>query len=182
MSCLARVLPGVYFPQAPPQDRLSCPRSGPALVGAAGGLSGTPGRQGACVPRWQEGRQVHLSACLLGLRPRHFLVHDRGIAVVPGGSCWQPEQVPLGLGPGTRWCSAFLSWFRGRMGAHGGDRQPFPGPGSRLVVCDAYVRCPLFQVLENTFLPGRRPSFPLPGVNTQTGLVAPIILGIGLPV
>lgn len=48
---LAQVLQGVYFPQAPPQDDLSCPPSGLALVVAAGGLSGTPGRQGACVPR-----------------------------------------------------------------------------------------------------------------------------------
>lgn len=50
-GCLAPVLQGVYFPQAPPQDRLSCPPSGLALVGAVGGLSGTPGRQGACMPR-----------------------------------------------------------------------------------------------------------------------------------
>lgn len=50
-GCLAQVPQGVYFPQAPPQDRLSCPPSGLALVGAVGGLSGTPGRQGACVPR-----------------------------------------------------------------------------------------------------------------------------------
>lgn len=46
-----RVPQGVYFPQAPPQDRLSCPLSGLALVGAAGGLSGTPGWPGASMPR-----------------------------------------------------------------------------------------------------------------------------------
>lgn len=49
-NCLAQVLQGVYFPQAPPQDHLWFPPSGLALVEAAGGLSGTPGQQGACVP------------------------------------------------------------------------------------------------------------------------------------
>lgn len=81
-SCLAPVLQGVYFPQAPPRDCLSLPPSGPALVGAAGGLSGTPGQRGACVARRREGRQVHLSACLLGLHPGH-LVHDPCVAASP---------------------------------------------------------------------------------------------------
>lgn len=49
-ACLTQVPQGVYFSQAPPQDHLSCPLSGLALVGAAGGLSGTPGWPGASVP------------------------------------------------------------------------------------------------------------------------------------
>lgn len=65
MSCSARVLPGVYFPQ----DGLSCPQSGPALVGAAAGLAGTPERQGACAPRWRkDARYISAPACLASAR------------------------------------------------------------------------------------------------------------------
>lgn len=49
-ACLTQVPQGVYFSQALPQDHLSCPPPGLALVGAAGGLSGTPGWPGASVP------------------------------------------------------------------------------------------------------------------------------------
>lgn len=108
-SCLAQVLQGVYFPQAPPRDRLLLPPSGPALVGAAGGLSGTPGQRGACVARRREGRQVHLSACLLGLHPGHLRVHDRCVAASRsrrGSQAARAQPAWPGPAPGAGCCSA----------------------------------------------------------------------------
>lgn len=203
-SCLAQVLQGVYFPQAPPRDRLLLPPSGPALVGAAGGLSGTPGQRGACVARRREGRQVHLSACLLGLHPGHLRVHDRCVAtsrsrrgsqaaraqpawpgprhrVLPG----QHPSCPVLRGPGARDEQSVggagtwgLMAHAMLVGCRGDDRQPFPAPGLRLVVSRSLNSRAHTAECRRTF-PARRPtSFPLRGTSKHAACSSlPLFLG-----